>query len=97
MLFFDKLLKRTPTKVVFITSTLSWLRYPGTLFLIWSTLLLAMLLLYHTTWLMYKQTFCITVMSDGEILDHFPVSTIVGQREWSVTSLVDWLCYVQVY
>ncbi len=28
-------------------------------------------------------------MSDGEILDHFPVSTFVGQREWSVTSLVD--------
>ncbi len=34
-------------------------------------------------------TFCITVMSDGEILDYFPVSTCVGQREWRVTSLVD--------
>ncbi len=39
-------------------------------------------------------TCCVTVMSDGEILDHFPVFTFVGQREWSVlvTSLVDWLC-----
>ena len=37
-------------------------------------------------------TCCITVMSDGEILDHFPVSTFVGQREWGVTSLVDCTC-----
>ena len=37
-------------------------------------------------------TCCITVMSDGKILDHFQVSTFVGQREWGVTSLVDWLC-----
>ena len=37
-------------------------------------------------------TFCITVMSDGEIFDHFPLPTFVGQREWGVTSLVDWLC-----
>ncbi len=31
-------------------------------------------------------------MSDGEILDHFPMSTFVSQREWSVTSLVDCTC-----
>ena len=31
-------------------------------------------------------------MSDGEILDHFPVSTFIGQREWSVTSFVDCTC-----
>ncbi len=38
-------------------------------------------------------TFCITVMSyAGDIFDHFPVSTFVGQREWSVTSLVDCTC-----
>ncbi len=38
-------------------------------------------------------------MSDGEILDHFPVSTFVGQREWGVlvTSLVDWLCACIIY
>ncbi len=34
----------------------------------------------------------ITVMSDGEILNHFPVSTFVGLREWGVTSLVDCTC-----
>ncbi len=37
-------------------------------------------------------TFCITVMSDSEIFDQVPVSTFVGQREWSVTSLVYCIC-----
>ncbi len=31
-------------------------------------------------------------MNEGEILDHFPVSTFVGQREWGVTSIVDYTC-----
>ncbi len=31
-------------------------------------------------------------MDDSEILDYFPVSTSEGQKEWGVTSLVDWLC-----
>ncbi len=46
-------------------------------------------------WQRFKKmgfTCCITVMNDGEILDHFPVYTFVSQREWGVTSLVDWLC-----
>ena len=37
-------------------------------------------------------TFCITVMSDGEILDCIQLQRVVGQSEWGVTSLVDWLC-----
>ena len=28
----------------------------------------------------------------SKIFDSLQVSVLVGQREWSVTSLVDWLC-----
>ncbi len=34
-------------------------------------------------------TICSTAMCDDEILDHFQVAISTGQREWSVTSLVD--------
>ncbi len=37
-------------------------------------------------------TFCITVMSDGEIHNHTQVAIGTGQREWSVTSLVECTC-----
>ncbi len=37
-------------------------------------------------------TFGVTLMFLSKILDHFPMSTFVGKREWSVTSLVGWLC-----
>ncbi len=51
---------------------------------------------HEQTWNKWGFTCCITVMSDGKILDHFPVSTFVGQREWSVTSLVD-CTYIYIY